>query len=420
MNNQANGLRRIQTSSKLGFGSCTATIGRLFVIAIFGCFIINIFGCASSGEADTSGKSVVSAASMKDVRSASNSQNFYMVDRDTAHDLGYRIDWQRNTHPSENSGIKDISVQGDSVFVLDGQNFLARLRRSDGVQLWRIPVVDAIDEIQGIKFMPTIRRIYVTSGGDMIVLESDTGSQIAKQKLGEIANTKSSIYGPYFIYGARNGQLVWHTYSVGHEWRAYQVSPSIQLDPQVYDGVIVTVGNNGRVMVLDAGTTQQLWNKRLLNYITARPAVGLGNVYIAGLDQHLWALDIDTGYQAWRYLTRSPLTDSPVIVGERVYQQIPADGLVCFEARPIDSPDGVILWTAESVKGNVIARLKSNLLVWDDDKREMDVIDIAYGSVAKHISIPSAQYVLGSLGGNGDVIAASEDGRVVRLVPRNN
>lgn len=420
MNNQANGLRRIQNSTMLGFGSCAVSISRLFVITIFGCFMANIFGCASTGESDASGKSVVSAASMQDVRPASDSQNYYMVDRDTAHELGYRIDWQRNTHPSENSGIKDVTAQGDSVFVLDGRNFLARLRRSDGVQIWRIPVGDAIDEIQGINYMPAIRRIYITSGGVMLVLESDTGSQIAKQKLGEIANTTSAIYGSYFIYGARNGQLVWHTYSVGHEWRAYQVSPSIQLDPQIYDSVVVTVGNNNRVMVLDAGTTSQLWSKYLLNEITARPAVGLGNVYIAGLDQHLWALDIDTGYQTWRYLSRSPLTDSPVIVGERVYQQIPADGLVCFEARPIDAPEGVILWTADSVKGNVIARIDSNLLVWDDDRREMDVIDIAYGSVAKHLSMPNVQYLLGSLGGKGDVIMASEDGRVMRLVPRHN
>ena len=213
---------------------------------------------------------------------------------------------------------------------------------------------------------------------------------------------------------------MWHSIAVGHEWRAYQVSPSIQLKPQVFDNVVVTVGSDGRIMVLDAGSTSQFWSKQLLNKIAARPAVGLGNVYVAGLDQHLWALDIDTGRQTWRYLSRSPLTDSPVIVGERIYQQIPADGLVCFEARPIDSPDGVILWTAEDVKGNVVARLDSNLLIWDEGRREMDVIDIAYGSVAKHLSMPNVQYLLGSLGGKGDIITASEDGRVLRLVPRHN
>lgn len=418
MNNQANSLRKAQTSCKVHYGSCGAKIFRLMLMAMFGCFYTNILGCASTTEAGGSNVSVVSAASMAESKPMAIDQNYYMVDRKTARDLGYRIDWQRNIHPSNNSGIKDVVAQGDSVFVLDGRNFLSRLRRSDGVQLWRVPVSDAIDEIQGIKFLPSIARVFISSGGEMLVLESDTGSQIAKQQLGEIANTESTIYGQYFIYGARNGQLVWHSIAVGHEWRAYQVSPSIQLKPQVFDNVVVTVGSDGRVMVLHAGDTRQLWSKRLLNYITARPAVGLGNVYVAGLDQHLWALDIDTGRQTWRYLSRSPLTDSPVIVGERVYQQIPADGLVCFEGRPIDEPDGVILWTAEDVKGNVVARLDSDLLVWEEDSREMDVIDIAYGSVARHLTLPNVQYLLGSLGGRGDVITASKDGRVLRLVPR--
>ena len=413
MNNQANGLWQAQTS-------CKIYIGRLMVMAMIGCFFANILGCASTSEADAQKVSVVSAASMDDVRPAGAIHDFYMIDRSAAHDLGYRIDWQRNIHPSKNSGIKDLVAQGDSVFVLDGRNFLSRLRRSDGVQLWQVPFGKAIDEVQGIKYMPSLKRIFITSGGDMFVLDSDTGLQLAKQELDPIANTNSVQYGPYFLYGARNGQLVWHSYAVGHEWRAYQISPSILLAPQIFDNVVVTVGSDGRVMVLDADKVAQFWSKRLLNKITARPAVGLGNVYIAGLDQHLWALDIDTGRQSWRYLSRSPLTDSPVIVGERVYQQIPADGLVCFEARPIDSPDGVIVWTAEGVKGNVVARLNSDLLVWDQDMREMDVVDIAYGSVAKHLTLSNVQYLLGSLDGHGDLITASEDGRVLRLVPRHN
>ena len=142
MNNQANGLWQAQTSCKVHFGSCWAAIYRLMVIAMFGCYFANILGCASTTEAEGSNVSVVSAASMAESRPNAVDQNYYMVDRKTARDLGYRIDWQRNIHPSNNSGIKDVVAQGDSVFVLDGRNFLSRLRRSDGVQLWRVPVSD--------------------------------------------------------------------------------------------------------------------------------------------------------------------------------------------------------------------------------------------------------------------------------------
>ncbi len=376
-------------------------------------------GCnGPTGGAPTAGRSVA-ATTLGGSSSQGVADEYYLIGPLAARDLGYRIDWQQHTLISANSGIKNIPVQGDSVFVLDGRNFLSRLRTEDGEQLWRVPVADALDEIHGVTFMPRMERVFVTSGGVVLVLDSDTGSQIAKQHLSQIANTKPIVYGQFFLYGARNGQICWHSYEVGHQWRGYQVSQSVQLAPLLVDGTVIVVGSDGRIMVLDAGSAAQIWSKKLLDVVTAPLAAGSRQVYVAGQDQHLWAFDLNTGRNTWRYLTEDPLSDGPVLLGNQVYQQIPSEGLVCFEARPIDAPDGVVVWKASQVRGSVVGRLGGNLLVWDQKQRRLELVTTDQGAAALSLDLPGIKFLLTNTRQSTDLFAAGDDGRVVRLVPRS-
>jgi hypothetical protein len=105
-----------------------------------------------------------------------------------ARELGYRIDHQARTFPESESGIKRLAVLGDSVFVLDGRNFLTRLRRADGHRLWRIPVADPLDDIHGITHLDYEERVLLMAGNSLMVLDDNTGSLLQKQTLGQIAS----------------------------------------------------------------------------------------------------------------------------------------------------------------------------------------------------------------------------------------
>ncbi len=376
-------------------------------------------GCNGPSSSTPTAGRTVAATTLGGSSDRSVADDYYLIGPLAARDLGYRIDWQRRTLISANSGIKTITVQGDSVFVMDGRNFLSRLRREGGEQLWRVPVADALDEIHGITFMPRMERVFITSGGVVLVLDSDTGSQIAKQRLEQIANTEPIVSGQFFLYGARNGQICWHSYLVGHQWRGYQVSQSIQLTPLLVDGAVIVVGSDGRIMVLDAGFASQIWSKKLLDVVTAPPAAGSRQVYVAGQDQHLWAFDLDTGRNTWRYLTEDPLSEGPVLLGDQVYQQIPREGLVCFEAEPVDAPDGVVVWKASQVRGSVVGRRAGNLLVWDKEQRRLELVTAEQGAVALRLDLPGIKFLLTNTRQSTDLFAAGNDGRVVRLVPRN-
>ena len=96
-------------------------------------------GCAAT---ESPGRNHTVAASAVAGSPSYDLDREYLIGPTAARQLGLRIDFQTQTNPEGGSGIKQISVQGDAVFVLDGANFLTRLRRSNGQRLWRLPAVN--------------------------------------------------------------------------------------------------------------------------------------------------------------------------------------------------------------------------------------------------------------------------------------
>ncbi|MHC5023642.1 MAG: outer membrane protein assembly factor BamB family protein [Planctomycetota bacterium] len=372
-------------------------------------------GCENGSSARSDDLSRTSGGALSDAESMiEDVEARALVGPRAARDLGYRVDWQA---PGSGHRLKLIVEEGDSVFALDERNFLTRLRREDGQRVWRIPVAKPIDEILGVTYVPIIERVYVTLGGSILVLDSATGSQVGRQYLEKIANTGPVIAGQFMLYGSRNGQLVWHAYDIGYPWRAYEISPSIKLMPDARNGLVISIGNNGRIMALRIDSATQVWDKRLLDGVVAPAVVSDQAVFVASLDQHVWALDLGSGRNIWRYLTESPLTESPVLIDDRLLQQIPGEGLVCFNALPIEAPGGQVLWRAGDVAGNAVVQVQGTLLVWEAGGREMTVVDPAGGAVIRRIALAKVDRLVRTSPRSRVLIAASADGQLVRLVP---
>jgi hypothetical protein len=140
-------------------------------------------------------------------------------------------------------------------------------------------------------------------------------------------------------------------------------------------------------------------------------------VYIAGRDQYLRAFDLSSGRGLWKVLNESPMSESPTLIGDRVYQQIPGQGLVCFNAMPIDSPGGEKFWAAD-IEGNVISQNRNELFVWDARARRLTIVDAARGSLIKTMDLPQAALLITAGENKSEIFAASNDGRIVRLIPR--
>ena len=385
--------------------------------AVLACLLAGPAGCAGTAGTEPE-MDPAPAVAIGDLGDPEDLEQVYLVGPELARNLGYRIIWQ---YLYAGANIRTVSAEGDSVFVIDGGNILTRLDRKEGKRIWSIAVgTGPLDEILGITYLPHEEKVILTTGGALLVLDSSTGSQIGKQKLEKIANTAPVMDDNLLVYGSRNGQICWHAWSIDAPWRSYQVSPSIKLMPIFDDGKLVAIGNDGRIMVLLAKSATQLWSRKLLDRVVAAPVAGMGVLYVADLNHTLWAFDLDEQRSAlWRYLTESPLTESPVLMGDRVYQHIPTEGLVCFEARPVDSPGGKVIWRCAESEGNVMFQRGNELYVWNDPARRMEIVDATYGSLIRTLDLPRASQLLTTDFGGSELYAAGADGRVIRLEPRN-
>lgn len=402
---------------RLGWTHPTAT-------ALAGVIILGLScGCESTSNNRTDlatrgpeGGSTAAAPSLTP-QAAAKLERDYVIGPAAARELDYRIDWQ---YAGAGRNVRHLSVQGDSVFVLDGDNFLTRIKTADGTLLWRVPAAKTIEEVAGVTFLNN--RVYLTTGGALIVLDGANGTQIDLQPFTKIANTEPVVFGDYMIYGSRNGQLVWHAYNVAFQWRSYQVSNSIQVPPVASGDFVVAIGTDGKeatVMVLNTESTNQYWNRNLLSTVVAPPAVSDEAVFVASLDQHLRAFEISSGRYLWKVLTESPLTDPPVLMGDHLYQQIPSRGLACFNAYPIDKPGGEEIWTSSGTKGTVILKHGDSLFAWDKASASLNVVEAARGGRVKTVSMPQVKHMIAAGDDRQEIVAASNNGRVVRLVPRN-
>jgi hypothetical protein len=147
--------------------------------------------------------------------------------------------------------------------------------------------------------------------------------------------------------------------------------------------------------------------------------IGEGMLYVAGQDQYLWGYDLASGRTQWSVFTSAPLTDSPTLIGERIYQQIPGAGLSCFNAIPIDQPGGEKFWESDKVTGNVLLERRGDLFVWDADARKLQIVEANRGGIKDTLDLSQVDFLmLGGEGGN-EIFTASRDGRVERLSPRS-
>ena len=110
--------------------------------------------------------------------------------------------------------------------------------------------------------------------------------------------------------------------------------------------------------------------------------------------------------------------ESPTLLGDRIYQQIDGEGLVCLTYMTQDQIDGDVIWKQPAVTGNVITSNKEHLWVWDQDSRIMWVLDSSNGNVVSRTSIPLADFLYCSSLNNGQLFALNRGGRVERLSPR--
>jgi len=356
----------------------------------------------------------------------------YLIGPGVAADLGYRVVWQ--AHLPAATPITRVGVGLHGIYVLDATNTIARLRPSDGELLWRVAVANPIDIFRGVTWAdvavttpspkgPIVTReprAYLSTDTECFVIDPNSGSMIDRQRFVKLPATDPLSVGPYLVYGTIGGQVVWHQCVVGHELHANSLDSNMRGKPVRLGDSVIAASERGLIMAMDASTGRTRWTARTLGGVLSTPAVGDGMVYVPSEDQYLWAFDGKTGAANWRYFTQSSLTTPPYAVGDSVLQYVPDEGLVCLASRANGKLDGVVRWKNPDVSGVPYGMVGNNVLLWDETKRVLTLLDPVSGSVLSRHSLPQVDQLLLTATGPlaDDIFGLSKDGRVVRLTPK--
>lgn len=388
---------------------------------LVGSAILLAGGCASSGTAESPAPAAAPGAAGGTASGRLTDREWiarnYLTTPDDAARLGYRIDWQHQGDPG--TSIVEVRSFGDAVFGLDEVQRISRYDGTSGTRLWRVPMLERVTRTYGMTYLPSDDALFVSTGSEFHVYDGGTGVLSSRQDLFRLANTPPVPAGRFLIYGSRDGMVVWHAFQVGATWRSYRIGDSVPVAPAISEGYVVAAGSGGTISCIRLGNASRVWQKSTLADIVASPAAGGGMAYIASLDQHLraWPLSFDRTTPAWEYLAAAPLTDSPTLIGDAVYQQVPGHGLHRFAAAPRNRPNGLLEWVASDVTGNVAARDGDRLLVWDAERSVMQVVDERTGDLIESVELPRVDSVHVSDIEGGDIYFGGTGGRVLRLVP---
>src|SRR5262249_6193051 len=118
------------------------------------------------------------------------------------------------------------------------------------------------------------------------------------------------------------------------------------------------------------------------------------------------------GDVAWRVRCDQPLTRQPSTDGQTVWCQLGTEGLSA-----VDATSGKVLWSNRVVEGTVIGIRGGNLVVWNGSVALL--LDKERGDIIRSFVIPQTSMIQTDKFEDGNLYAVSDQGVVVRFVPRS-
>ena len=322
----------------------------------------------------------------------------YTIGPSAAGGLGYRIAWQAAVDKQEGE-LRRVDVIGEDVFVLAPRNrhdpSRPRQRKTnlDEYCCRRAGYGLGCHARPGNKHTEQREDLRHDRSGDH-------GHRPCNRRRGgppgsgTHPSTQVVRFGNHLVFGTRSGQIVWHQYLVGHAWKANQLKGPIQGTPiRIGDTDIGVASIGGTLLIVDGRNARRVWGANLFDGVYTHLATGQGFVIAASRDQYLWAFDAGSGEVRWRYFTESPLNTPPSVIGDRVLQWVPSEGLVCLQLNPGDAVEGHVLWTIPDASGTIVGAIRGDALLFDNDSKTLRLIDMKNGAVRKSFRLPKLRSI---------------------------
>jgi outer membrane protein assembly factor BamB len=326
--------------------------------------------------------------------------------------LGYRLNWRGFPDVSEGHRIVGVEPLGDTVLVRESATRVSAIDTKSGSLRWSDQIAGPLTNLVGaVRWDNTIA---ILSDTDAILMDAGTGNLLNRYPLGKVTSVPPIVAGPALVVASSDGGIMAFERRTGFRLWANSVESTVEVPGTPVMGTAAAfVSRNGDLLVADLGSGSGQGRARMRGAPTAAPTASNDTVFVASVDQSVYAFEARTGDQLWRHRTATPLLGAPVYHDGAVFVDVPGSGFTA-----LDSASGRPVWTREGVKGTLLAVLKGRLIVWDASSGTATVLDRTDGSVIDRASFEGVV----SLTADGLVdpvlYVATTAGVLERLTPR--
>lgn len=322
--------------------------------------------------------------------------------------IGYRLDWQAFASVPRGNRVIQFEVAPDVLVIQENGSRVTLLEKSDGSMRWTNELANRLTKYVGADVVGD--RVLVSSDSELTGLDIATGNVVLRQRFQRVVNTPPAIFGGIAVYGSASGEVMGHLLSAGAKLWGFQTPGAIEHGAVNVNGIAGIVSQSGDVLFMDPQSGVLYGRQRMFKGIENEPVAGDGAMFVAGLDQSIYAFE-PSGRVRWRYRTEFALTSQPTFHDGAVYCEIPTMGLVS-----LDAGSGARRWASPDAHGTVVAQRNGMLVVFGG--RQVMLVDPVDGTIVASEAIPDVAMLVPEEFSDGAIYAVSGSGTVSRLIPR--
>lgn len=237
-----------------------------------------------------------------------------------------------------NDSLDQLFVRGDLVFAYTASHKVYVLSRSGGQVLHIDEVASAAIDI----FPPVVM-------GERIIYPTNTTLEVydLRGQKQRTINTEYAIRTP--AVGDKNMLYFGSDYPGGGRliamditrtstipiWQVMTPGGTLSAAPALFKGILYAGAHDGKIYAVSE-TRNAIWPLEGGVFLTSGKIVAdvkadQEGVYFASTDSKLYCVDRMTGKVEWQYFSGQPLTTSPAVTEDAVYQAVPGVGVVAID-----------------------------------------------------------------------------------------
>ncbi len=323
--------------------------------------------------------------------------------------IGYRWDWTGYPNLAGREGVKFVDAYNDLLVVQGQDNSLTIIDAKTGRNRWSDRPANPLVEFVGVAREGN--NIFVCSQTEVFIMDVNTGNWSARQPMSQVVNTPPLRYGQTLIFGTPTGELFSHRTDFGvTAWR-YDIGGPIEADPVWVQSTVGAVAQDGSVAFLTPDTAVAVSTARVGGRTRTNPVTDGTMMFVACMDQSVYAFSPENQRHVWRYRTNEELTIQPTYNSGVLYVTVPGTGLVA-----LDAMRGSENWIGPDAGGVVVGTRSGSLIVWDG--LEIKAVEPSNGDVLVSFRVPGVARVETDAFDDGNLYLVTDQNAVIRFAPR--